>query len=258
MLALDRVGAGPPLVLLHGTNASRAMWRPILPKLRERREVYAVDLPAHGDSPPTSLTPPGFARDVAATFDELGLAAPAVVGHSVGGWTALELAKLGRAGAVLALAPAGLWRSHSPPMTDFGLVVNWWLGRRAGGMAERSLRSRLGRRIALRSISARPGDVPHDVAVETARAAIASKHFLAHFRATRVLRFEDGRRIPPRVPVRVVWGARDKVARARTSRFEDELPAHAVVETWEGSGHMLLWDRADAVVDAALATRAPC
>ncbi len=256
MLAFDRFGAGPPLVLLHGTNASRAMWRSLVPELAATREVFTVDLPAHGDSPPTSLTPPGFARDVAATFDALALVAPAVVGHSVGGWVALELAKSGRAGAVLALAPAGLWRRHSPVATDVGLLVNWAAGRVLGGWVERSLRFRAGRRIGLRAISARPGDVSYDVAVETARTAIASKHFPQHFRRTRVLRFEGGGAIPPDVPVTVVWGQQDRVARARTSRFQDELPPHARIETWAGSGHMVSWDRRDAVVAAALATAA--
>lgn len=254
MLAHDRFGAGPPLVLLHGTNASRALWRPLVPELASSREVFALDLPAHGESPPTSLAPPGFARDVAATFDALSLEAPAVVGHSVGGWTALELARSGRAGAVLALAPAGLWRRHSPVATDAGLIVNWAAGQFLGRWVERSLRSRAGRRMGLRAISARPGDVPCDVAVEAARTAIASKHFPQHFRRTRVLRFEGGGAIPAHVPVTVVWGDQDRVARARTARFEDELPAHARIETWAGSGHMLPWDRRDAVVAAALAT----
>ena len=49
------------------------------------------------------------------------------MGHSSGGWTALELAKLGCASAVLALAPAGLWRRHSPLPTDAILILNWRL-----------------------------------------------------------------------------------------------------------------------------------
>lgn len=190
MLAFDREGTGPPLVLLHGTNSFRGIWVPILPQLTVYRAVIAIDLPGHGGSAPSSLTPAGFAHDLLETFDALGLKAPAVVGHSVGGWVALELAKLGRAGAVLALAPAGLWRKHSPWLTDLALQANWHLGRLVPGVAERSLRSHLGRRVALSSVSARPGDVPYDVAVATARAAATSDHFPAHFKQTRVLRFE--------------------------------------------------------------------
>ena len=256
-LAFDRQGSGPPLVLLHGTNSARTVWRPVLAPLVAARDVIAVDLPAHGHSPPTSLTPPGFARDVACLLDALELEAPTVVGHSAGGWTALELAKLGRAGAVLALAPAGLWRRHSPRITDVNLTSSWLLGQLLGRRVERSLGRPVGRRLGLRGISARPGDVPADVAVEAARTAVASRYFPQHFRRTRGLRFEGGASIPPEVPVRVIWGDADRVAPAGRSRFKDRLPPHARVETWPECGHMIMWDRPRELVAAALSLPAP-
>ena len=66
----------------------------------------------------------------------------------------------------------------------------------------------------------------------------------------------DGQQIPSDVPVSVVWGDRDRIARARTSRFTDQLPHRAIVETWPGCGHMLMWDAPGQVVDAALALSA--
>src|ERR1700679_2659437 len=106
MLTYDRDGSGPPLLLLHGTNSSRSIWKPLLPQLSAEREVFSVDLPAHGESQPSSFAPPNWAREVASLLDDLGLEQVAVVGHSSGGWTALELAKLGRASGALALTPA--------------------------------------------------------------------------------------------------------------------------------------------------------
>ena len=135
MLVFDREGSGPPLMLLHGTNSSRSIWKPLLPQLSSEREVFSVDLPAHGQSPPSSFTPPDWAKEVAALLDDLGLERVAVVGHSSGGWTALELAKLGRTNGVLSLTPAGLWRKHSPPITDAILLVNWRLGQILGETA---------------------------------------------------------------------------------------------------------------------------
>ena len=158
MLAFDRQGTGPPLMLLHGTNSSRSIWKPLLPQLAAHREVFSVDLPAHGDSPPTSFTPPDWANELASLLDELGLQRVEVVGHSSGGWTALELAKRGRASSVLALAPAGLWRKHSPAVTDAILVINWRLGQIIGEGATKPLHSKLGRRLSLRQISADPGE----------------------------------------------------------------------------------------------------
>jgi pimeloyl-ACP methyl ester carboxylesterase len=142
-LAFDRVGSGPPLILLHGTNSSRGVWAPRLRELSAHREVIAVDLPAHGESPPTSFTPPAWANDVATLMSDLGVTSAPVVGHSSGGWTALELAKLGHTTAVLALAPAGLWRKHSPVVIHAILNVNWRLGQLIGDRATMSLRTRV-------------------------------------------------------------------------------------------------------------------
>jgi pimeloyl-ACP methyl ester carboxylesterase len=254
MLAFDREGSGAPLMLLHGTNSSRSIWKPLLPYLSDKREVFSVDLPAHGQSPPSSFTPPDWAQEVAALLDHLGLERVAVVGHSAGGWTALELAKLGRASGVLALTPAGLWRKHSPPITDAILVVNWQLGQILGeSVVTKPLHTRMGRRMSLRQISAQPADVPAEDAMTMVKTVLASKHFPEHFKQTRRLRFTDGQQISPDTSIHIVWGSKDRIARARTSRHTDQLPKHATVETWADCGHMLTWDASQRVIDAALA-----
>jgi pimeloyl-ACP methyl ester carboxylesterase len=252
MLAYDRVGTGPPLLLLHGTNSSRDVWKPLLPALSASREVIAVDMPGHGESPASSFAPPDWAREVAALMDRLGLERVSVVGHSAGGWTALELAKLGRASGVLALAPAGLWRRHSPLVTDTLLVLNWRVGQLLGERALRPLRFRSVRAVSLRQVSGRPAHVPADVALQLARSALRSKHFPEHFRATRRLRFLGGREIPADVAVHLAWGAKDWIARRRRSRHTEELPAQTRVETWEGCGHMIMWDAPERVIAGAL------
>jgi pimeloyl-ACP methyl ester carboxylesterase len=248
MLAFDQAGDGPPLLLLHGTTSSRRIWRPLLPELAERATVLALDLPGHGDSPATSFTPPQWASEVAEFLDQQDIERTAVVGHSAGGWTALELAKLGRATSVLALAPAGLWRKRSPLMTDLALNANWRLGRLLGPGAVTALRSPLVRSVSLRAISARPRQIPADVAIENARAAIGTDSFPRHFAETRRLRFEDGTDID--VPIRIVWGGRDRIAIRRKSRDVSRLPSQVSVETWPDCGHMLMWDAPDRLLES--------
>lgn len=85
MLAFDRSGDGPPLLLLHGTTRSRRIWKPLVSPLAEKATVFAIDLPGHGDSPQTSFTPPDWAPEVAAFLDQQGIERAAVVGHSAGG-----------------------------------------------------------------------------------------------------------------------------------------------------------------------------
>lgn len=245
MVAFDHVGSGEPLLLLHGTTSSRLVWRPLLDELARHKAVFAVDLPGHGDSPPTSHTPPAWARELAAFLDSQRLERVAVVGHSAGGWTALELAKLGRTTSVLALAPAGLWRKRSPLFTDLALNANWRLGRALGPRATGALRSPAVRSLALRSITAKPRQVPAHGAIENARVALATPTFPEHFAQTRRLRFEGGASIE--TPIAVVWGGKDRIALQHKSRNVDELPHHAQIDTWADCGHMLMWDAPERV-----------
>ena len=116
--ALERLGEGEPLLLLHGTGGARMHWRPVLGPLAERCDVIAVDLPGHGASSPppegTAHNPIGYAELLGGVLDELGLDSAHVAGNSAGGWTALELAKNGRARSVVAIGPAGLWAKQDP------------------------------------------------------------------------------------------------------------------------------------------------
>src|SRR5256884_134559 len=87
-------GSGRPLVLLNGGLGSGEMFGPVLPTIAERHEVVVVDLQGHGrtadiDRP---LDVRLMAGDIAALIDHLGLAAPDVVGYSLGGGVALQTA----------------------------------------------------------------------------------------------------------------------------------------------------------------------
>jgi 3-oxoadipate enol-lactonase len=95
-LAFDRAGpAGAlPVVLLHGIGGGRAIWRGSLAALAAAGfDAIALDLPGYGDS--RDAAPGGveaMARAVVATLGRLGLDRAAVVGHSMGGMVAQELA----------------------------------------------------------------------------------------------------------------------------------------------------------------------
>ncbi len=64
---VQRMGEGPPLLLIHGTGAATHSWRALLPLLAQHFDVIAPDLPGHGftQSPPSHrLSLPGMAADV--------------------------------------------------------------------------------------------------------------------------------------------------------------------------------------------------
>ncbi len=249
MLAHDRRGSGPRLLLLHGTPGSRRLWDGVIAPLAAEREVIALDLPGFGDSAPIdgAALPHEWLEPIAQT---IGRDPVAVVGSSMGGWVALEMAKAGRASAVLALAPAGLWRRRSPASTNAGLRAGRLMARLGRPLAPLVLRPRWYRRLAFRAQSHDAGRVPVDWTVAAVDAAARSPGWPAHFRAAKRERFRGGAAID--VPVRVVYGDDDRIAKPwRDERAE--LPAHATVETWPACGHLVMWDAPERLVEAALA-----
>lgn len=87
---------GPAVVLLHGWGAFKELWWSTLLALEPSFRAFALDLPAHGSSPPVahSITMHSLAHLVADFCAAQGLVSIILVGHSMGGNVALELALL--------------------------------------------------------------------------------------------------------------------------------------------------------------------
>jgi pimeloyl-ACP methyl ester carboxylesterase len=93
-IAVWRSGAGPPLLLVHGTSADHTRWAPVMPALEGRFTVLAMDRRGRGQS--GDADDYAFERefeDVAAVIDSVGDPVD-VLGHSHGGVCALEGALL--------------------------------------------------------------------------------------------------------------------------------------------------------------------
>ena len=92
-LALETVGSGPPLLVLHGLFGSSSNWRGVVRQLGQTHTVHSVDLRNHGASPwADSMAYTEMADDVLQLMDGPGLKQAAVLGHSMGGKTAMALA----------------------------------------------------------------------------------------------------------------------------------------------------------------------
>lgn len=86
-----RTGGGkPPVVLLHGLTGSGACWIPLARDLEREYDIVMPDARGHGNSsaPPEGYRYEDFAGDVIGLIQQLGLAAPVLLGHSMGGMTA--------------------------------------------------------------------------------------------------------------------------------------------------------------------------
>jgi 3-oxoadipate enol-lactonase len=87
----DVHGAGPPVALVHAGVSDSRMWEPQLESFPRLHKVVRLDLPGFGQSP-IEASPVSFRGAVRDTLDAAGVEHAALVGVSLGGNTALELA----------------------------------------------------------------------------------------------------------------------------------------------------------------------
>jgi pimeloyl-ACP methyl ester carboxylesterase len=248
-LAFTRSGAGAPLVLLHALGSSRHMWDPVLPALAEHFDVLAIDLPGFGESVPmpplVEPLPATLAGAVAAVLDDLGVGTAHVVGNSLGGWVALELAGLRPAASLTLLSPAGLWRGGTPLYCRASLRASRWLARHAAVPLSHVVNYGLGRTLVLGQTHGRPARMSPDQARAVIREAGTCPGFDATLRATVPRHYVAG---PPLdVPVTVAFGTRDRLLLRRQSRHLDQLPPGTALGELPGCGHIPVADDPEAV-----------
>lgn len=248
-LAFTRAGAGAPLVLLHGLGSSRRAWDPVIPALAEHFDVLAIDLPGFGDSEPTppqvEPLPATLAAALAGFLDDLGITAAHIAGNSLGGWVALELARIRPAASLTLLSPAGLWRGGTPRYCRVSLRTSRWLSQHAAGPLARLVNYRLGRAVVLGQAHARPSRMAPEYARSIISAMGTCPGFDATLKATATRRYLSG---PPiDAPVTIAFGSRDLLLLPHQSRHLDELPPGTRLGTLPGCGHVPMADNPGAV-----------
>lgn len=243
-LAYARVGAGEPLVLLHGIGHHRQAWDPVVDILATERDVIAVDLPGFGAS---SALPSGLPHDLPTTnavlgafCAALGLDRPHVAGNSLGGLLALELGRENLVRSVTALSPAGFW-TQAERRYAFGVLMGMRRTARSLPLplVERLSRTAAGRTALTSTIYARPARrSPAAVVAETLALAHA-EGFAETLRAGRSVLFTDD---VPGVPVTVAWGSRDRLLVPRQGvRAKRAIPRARLVRL-PGCGHVPMND----------------
>ena len=245
-LAYERRGGGEPIVLLHGIGHHWQAWEPVLSILAASHEVIAVDLPGFGASPPL---PEGVSYELdsvipllAEGFRALGLERPHVVGNSLGGLLALELALHGHAQSVTALSPAGFW-TGAERRYAYAVLTGMRAGAKAipDGLLQRLARSVAGRAALTSTIYARPGRrSPEAVVAETRsmREATGFAPTLAVGRRPDAVFDQD----VPGVPVTIGWGDKDRLLLRRQGvRAKKTIPGARLVGL-PGCGHVPMND----------------
>ena len=245
-LAYRRSGAGEPLVLLHALGSSHEVWEPVAPALARHFDVIAVDLPGFGGSAPLpgEPSPAALAAAVAGLLDELGVTAPHVAGNSLGGWVAMELARLRPLASVTLLSPAGLWRGSTPRYCRISLRATRWLARHANRSAVLAgpVPGRAGAGPRPDARPARPSDRRDaQAAIRTLGTARDTTPFCGP-------RFTAGSWATEPVARRSRWrSAHGTGFCPRQARHTDQLPRGTRIESLPGCGHLPMSDDPDAV-----------
>jgi pimeloyl-ACP methyl ester carboxylesterase len=253
---LYRSGAGEPLLLLHGFKGTWHQWEPILASLAGDFEVIAPTLPGHHGGPPFEKTGALRLDDagdaVEQQLDGLGVGTAHIVGNSMGGGLALELAKRGRARSVVALAPSGGWRADSGESRRLArFFVRQRRLIRAGRATLPMVMARsFSRRLAMRDVMWRGERMSPRAAIEmvrfSTRCAIEGRVIEALFAERAAI---DGLEAV-RVPTLIAWPQHDRILpmTRHAERFRTEI-AGAEFVVLAGTGHVPMWDSPQLVID---------
>jgi pimeloyl-ACP methyl ester carboxylesterase len=229
------------MVCLHGFLDTWRIWELVLPALERSHDVLAPTLAGHAGGPPfdgdldTSL-----ADAVERAMDAAGFESAHLIGNSLGGYVALQLAARGRARSVVALAPAGGW---APGDDSYRELLGFQRGlfemvRAAAPHADAIVASREGRRRATRYLTVNFEHIPPELLAHQLRAVAAADDAPALIEhALHATWSVDTERIA--CPVRILWGTEDRLLPwpSAAVRFRRDWLPHAEWVELDGVGH---------------------
>lgn len=244
------LGAGPPLVLLHGAvECGGAIWSPVLLRLAERHRVLVPDLPGLGESSPVDrLDVDRFAGWFTALLQTTDTRQPTVVAHSLGGSLAARAAarwgQLVRRLVIYAAPAVGPYRM---PLPLRYVAVRFAL-RPTPRNAERF------ERFALHDLDAtrrrHGGWFEAFEADNLSRAAVPHvKKTMTKLITTQTARIPDPDLERIQAPVVLLWGRHDRMVPLPTGQAaagRHGWPLHVI----ERAGHVPHLEQPDAFLDA--------
>lgn len=240
-------GHGPPVILLHGLGSTNSGMLPTLDDLARDYRVIAPDIPGFGESskPVRPYHAGFFARWLIALLDELGIERAHLVGNSMGGRIAIEVALRapGRVDRLALMAPAVAMKK----LRHFVPLVRLMRPEFAGFplLARRAMVLRVTR--LLFADSKRIDDSWHEAAAdEFLRIFSTARGRIAFFSALREVYLDDPwgprgfwdrlEKLSP--PSLFIWGDRDPLVPAKFSQHVARALPGAVSIVFEDCGHV--------------------
>lgn len=253
-----RTGSGKPLLLIHGLGGSVHSWDIILKDLAKEREIFIVDLPGFGETPPLEgkVSISNLADAVTGFLKTENLLGVDVVGTSMGGRLVLELARRGGiVGAVVSLDPGGFWQGWEKHAFYASIKTSIALIRLIHPKISEILEEDLGRKLLLLQFSAKPKQLPPEIAIKELDDYVRSKSFddLLY----NLVYGEKQQGIPKNAlqkPLVIGWGKEDRVCFPKQAHRAIEAFPDARLVWFENCGHFPQWDRPKETVELILKT----
>ena len=243
-IAWERHGEGDPLLLLHGLGYARWGWEPVAQRLAETHEVVLFDNRGIGesDAPAGPYAVTELAGDAVGVLDAAGLERSHVLGTSLGGMVALQLAL-----------------EHGERVDKLVLACTTPGGDAAAPMPEQTVRlmseaPALAPEVALRrfvenAFGPRLDAVLVDRIMEHRLATAQSQDAWAA-QAAAGAGFDVWDRVGEiRAPTLVLTGDADNVVDPRNSRHLAERIPDARLEVFEDAGHLFFWEQPERFVE---------
>ena len=239
---LHRGGEGAPMVLLHGFTDTWRSWELVLPALERRHDVLAPTLLGHAGGPSLDgpISDDAIVDGVERAMDDAGFGTAHIVGNSLGGYAALQLAARGRAKSVVALAPAGGWATDDETWEetlDYFTEMQKLL-EAAAPHADAIAATPEGRRRATTLITTNFEHIPPELIAHMMVGAASCPAVLPLIDYAREHGWNlDAEEIE--CPVRVVWGTADRILAwpRSAARYRDDWLPHADWVELDGIGH---------------------
>jgi pimeloyl-ACP methyl ester carboxylesterase len=247
MNVVDTGGDGPPLLFVHGLGGRWQNWLLNVPAFMRDFRVLAPDLPGFGRSamPLGRISIQGFARVLDELCTVLEIESPVVVGNSMGGFIAAELALAfpTRVQKLVLVSAAGITTTSlkREPIMAAGRLMAVATARAGVRNLPVARRPRL-RRAALQLVVRYPERLSVPLATELVEGA-GAEGFIGGLDS--VIGYSFRERLPDiDVPTLIVWGRNDiLIPVADAFEFERLIGANARVEVFEDTGHLAMLER---------------
>ena len=245
-IAWERHGRGAPLLLIHGLGYARWGWEPVVPGLAERFEVILFDNRGIGesDAPSGPYTAAELADDAVRVLDEAAIDRAHVLGTSLGGMVAQELAlahpeRVRR--LVLACTTPGGPKAHAMPQQTVALLAE-----AACLEPDVALRRFVENALAPETVAGRPELVDRIIAH---RLATAQSPAAWAAQATAGATFDAYDRLGALdAETLVQHGGADVVVDPRNGELLVDLLPNARLDAFPAAGHLFFWEEPERFV----------